>query len=241
MNRLPIVAIRPQPGNRSTLAAAQELGLVVCGHPMFSVEPLPWTCPDPARFDGLALGSANAIRHGGDQLRHLRALPVHAVGEATAQAARSAGFTVAGVGTGDLAALLAGMTGPLRLLRLAGEEHVAAVPPPGIVVETCTVYTVRALPCPEPLSMLLHEGCVVLLHSAAAARHFARECERIAVRRERVALACLAPRVVAAAGRGWRAVASANSPTDAALLALAGQMCQTDAIGVTDNRTGNER
>ena len=46
------------------------------------------------------LTSANAIRHGGAGLERLRSLPVHAVGEATAAAAREAGFAVAGIGEG---------------------------------------------------------------------------------------------------------------------------------------------
>ena len=47
------------------------------------------------RFDGLLLTSANAMRYGGEGLRALRGLKVYAVGEATAEAAREAGFDIA--------------------------------------------------------------------------------------------------------------------------------------------------
>ena len=48
--------------------------------------------PTQGSFEGLLLTSANAVRHGGDQLERLRGLPVYVVGEATAEAARAAGL-----------------------------------------------------------------------------------------------------------------------------------------------------
>ena len=57
--------------------------------PLFSVESLAWKVPDAASFDALLLTSANAVRQAGAGLTQLRGLPVHAVGAATATAARS--------------------------------------------------------------------------------------------------------------------------------------------------------
>ena len=97
--------------------------------------------------------------------------------------------------------------------------------PPGIAIETRIVYRVVPLPVPDGLGAPLRDGALVLLHSAAAARHFAAECDRIGVPRAAVALAALAPRVAEAAGSGWRECRAARAPNDAALLALVRDMC----------------
>lgn len=239
MSALPLVVVRPEPGNTATVSAARAGGLAARGFPLFEAEPCAWRCPDPAAFDGLLLASGNAVRHGGRELERLRNLPVHAVGEATAAVARGAGLQVATVGAGNLAELIGQVPRPARLLRLAGEEHVPLAPPPGVLVETCVVYRMRALPLPRALAEQLRAGCVVLLHSAAAARHFAAECDRTATAKGAVALACLAPRVAAAAGSGWLASHSASRPDDAALLALARRMCHRAGHGVTDSQSAD--
>ena len=222
-----IFVIRPEPGLQSTLAAARELGLAVIGRPLFDVVPLRWTAPDAAGFDGLLIGSANAIRHGGEALEGLKQLPVYAVGEATADAAREAGFTVAETGSGGLQAVLDNLPAPRRLLRLAGAENIALTPPAGITITECVVYKVRALALTGSDEVSLRAAKpLVLLHSAAAARHFAEECERRNLDKTRISLACIGPRVAEAAGTGWRTVRAAPQPDDAALLALAQQMWQ---------------
>ncbi len=114
---------------------------------------------------------------------------------------------------------------PLRLLRLAGEEHVPLSLPPGITLETRTVYRVQPLAMPPMLAGALQDGALVLLHSAAAARHFAEECNRLAIPRSGIALAALGPRIAAAAGEGWASLRCAEQPSEAALLALAADMC----------------
>ena len=68
-------------------------------------------------------------------------------------------------------------------------------------------------------------GGLVLLHSAAAARHFATECDRLAIHRGDIRLAALGQRIAEAAGAGWAALRSAAEPNEAALLALAREMC----------------
>lgn len=220
-----IFAIRPEPGLQSTLQAARELGLAIIGRPLFEVVPLRWEAPDPADFDGLLVGSANAIRHGGMQLESLASLPVHAVGKTTAEVAEEAGFPVATTGKGGLQQLIDGLRGEHRLLRLAGSEHVALDVPANLSVTTRIVYDVRAIPLTgsDEISLRAAEP-LVLLHSAAAARHFASEVDRRGLDRSRIALACIGPRVAEPVGDGWRAVRSAPQPDDAALLALARDM-----------------
>ena len=129
--------------------------------------------------------------------------------------------------------------GHRHLLRLAGRARVALSPPPGVIVVERIVYDSVALPLPAELARLLAThalaGSVVLLHSAEAARHFAAECNRLRMPRARLRLAALGPRIAAAAGSGWMSVAHAGTPEDAALLALAGRLCQTANMPKTEH------
>ena len=220
-----ILTIRPEPGCTATVEGARAAGLAIEGHPLFDLHPRVWDAPPADTIDALLIGSANAVRHGGPGLYALRAKPVYAVGKATAVAAEAAGFTIAAVGSGDLQSLVDVIVPPLRLLRLTGAEHVPLAAPAGIEVETRVAYETTSLPLDRELADRLGEGALVLLHSAAAARHFALESDRCGVPRRTVAIAALAPRIAETAGQGWREVRSAPEPTEAALLALARDMC----------------
>lgn len=223
---LQLLALRPQPGLAATLDRAGALGLAITGCALSEIRPVAWDCPDPAAYDGLLIGSANAILHGGENLARLADKPVYAVGEATAKAARAAGFTVALTGSGGLQGVLEAISGPCHLLRIAGEEHVPLAPPAGVTFDTVIAYHSVTLPL-DPAAPLLASGeALVLLHSAAAARHFAAECDRLGLARSAIALAALGPRIAAAAGEGWGAVHTAARPDEAALLALASELCQ---------------
>lgn len=223
-----MIVIRPQPGCDATVAAARALGLTAEPFPLFAVRPLAWQAPDPADFDALLIGSANAMRHGGEGLERLRALPVHAVGHASAAAARAAGFTVTTTGVADMQALLADLPA-CRLLRLGGRERVPLTPPPGTTIVERVTYASEPLAIPDALVHGLRDGALVLLHSALAARHFAAECDRCGLSRAPVRLAALAPRVADATGTGWADVRTAATPDDSALLALAMEMCEKRA------------
>lgn len=220
-----VLAIRPEPGCSATIAAGEREGLSIEGCPLFEIRPLPWDPLLRNSVDGLLLGSANAVRHGGVAVSQFRDKPVYAVGAATARAATQAGFSVAMVGEGELQALVERLDPPLRLLRLTGAEHVSLEPPAGIEVDVRVVYESVPRPLPQSLAKRLGEGALVLLHSAAAARHFAAECDRHELARDTVRLASLGPRIATAAGAGWHDVRSAPEPNEAALLALAREMC----------------
>ena len=228
---LPVIAIRPEPGCTATVEAGRAVGLAIEGWPLFEVRPLAWEAPAPDEFDALLIGSANAIRHGGTGLESFRSKPVYAVGDATAAAAEEAGFTIAISGQGGLQGLLGILAGPLRLLRVAGAEHVPLTPPAGVEIETRVAYESVPLPLSPQLAARLAAGALVLLHSAAAARHFAAECDRLQVLRHIIGLAALGPRIAAAAGEGWREVRAASEPREAALLALAHEMCHVSRGG----------
>ncbi|MFO6448430.1 uroporphyrinogen-III synthase [Erythrobacter sp. NE805] len=223
---LHLLALRPEPGLAATLERARAMGLTITGHALSEIRPVAWECPDPAGIDGLLIGSANAILHGGPHLARLAAKPVHAVGEATAAAARAAGFTVATTGSGGLQGVLDAIAGPCRLLRIAGEEHVPLTPPPSVTIAEVIAYRAVMLPL-DPVAPLLASGeALVLLHSAATAAHFAAECDRLGIGRSGVTLAALGPRIAAAASGGWAAVHTAARPDEASLMQLAFDLCR---------------
>lgn len=223
----PLALLRPEPGWSASAAQARALGLEVIGHPLFVAEPIAWRPPE-GRFDALLAGSSAVFRHGGAGLAALRHLPVIAVGESTARAARAAGFTVAESGGGGLQALIeAHGGGARRFLRLGGEERVALTPQAGQEITEIAVY--RMVPRsiePGFAAQLAARRPLVSLHSAAAARHFGSELARLGISRAELFVIALAPRVAKAAGLGYAALHIADAPRDAALLAKAAALCK---------------
>lgn len=223
----PLVIIRPQPGCDATLAAAKHLRLDARAFPLFAVSPVAWSPPEPDTVDALLIGSANAVRHGGQGLLRYTGKPAYVVGRVTADAANEAGLTVAAVGTEGLQPVLDSVDpAHARLLRLAGRERLTLSPPAGVTMVERIVYASEPQPMPTELAGMLALPAVVMLHSAEAARHFAAECDRLAIARGAIALATIGPRVTHAAGTGWEALKTAETAQDAALLALARDMCQ---------------
>jgi uroporphyrinogen-III synthase len=221
-----IVAIRPEPGLSATLAKGRAEGLDITGWPLFEIRPRAWEPPSPDGIDGVLVGSANALRHAGPALSAFLGKPAYAVGAATAEAAREAGFAVRAEGKGGLQQLLGTLKGhPLTLLRLAGAKHIPLIPPLGIVLDTRITYESAPLPMPPEMARALGEGALVLLHSAEAAQHFTGEVERLGLDKAKIALAALGPRIVVAAGPGWREVRAVENPREEPLLALARDMC----------------
>jgi uroporphyrinogen-III synthase len=225
---VPLIIIRPEPGCSASLALARGMhGMDVHGFPLFEVSPRSWEAVAPDRYDALLIGSAMAFRYGGRGLAALKGLPVYAVGETTAAAAREAGFAIASNGSGPLQAML-GELAPAhkRLLRLAGEDRVTLTLPKGVTIEERVVYAAHPREMPPELVALLRQPAIVAVHSAEAARHLSAQCVRHGIRRATLRLAALSPRIVAAAGDGWGEVATVPFPEDKPLLALARQMCQ---------------
>jgi len=222
---LPLIVIRPQPGNDATCAAASEQGIEALGFPLFTIKPLTWKVPE-GPFDAILAGSANVFRHGGKGLEALRHLPVIAVGETTAATARAADFAVSRIGEGGLQPVVATLP-PGKYIRIAGEDRVDLNPPLGVRIETVVAYAARRSPISSTLAHILNTGAVVLLHSGEAARHLAEECERFEIQKKSVLVACLAPRIATLAGEGWGAIATAPARTDAMLLETALLMCKT--------------
>jgi uroporphyrinogen-III synthase len=219
-----LIVLRPEPGASQTVARATARGWAALAVPLFTVRPCPWEPADPAEWDAVRMTSANAARHGGAGLAALRALPLYAVGEATAAAAREAGFAEVRTGRTDGAALVAraAADGIGRLLHLAGRER-RAVADARLTIGERIVYAAEAagrLPDAELLA-----GSIVLIHSPRAALVFAGLVEQAGIARGRIALAAISPAAAEGLGTGWAGIAIAERPGDDALLAAASALC----------------
>jgi len=211
-----LAVLRPEPGNAATAARAVAAGYAVLRLPLFAVVPLDWPVPDVRDHDALVLTSANTVRAAGAALDSLAALPVIAVGEQTAAAARAAGLTVATTGNSDatgLATLLVAR-GISRALHLGGRER---TPVEG-VTRAIAVYASepRAVASADLAELA---GSVALLHSARAAIRLGSLLDSADIPRAQVAIGAFSAAIAAAAGAGWRGVTVAGAPSDAALFA----------------------
>lgn len=210
-----LLVIRPEPGASATLALARELGLDAIAIPLFAVQPVPWGKVDPKDFSGIVATSANAFRHGGEQLELLKTLPVHAVGGSTAEAARQAGFKVATVGEGGRLELGERLPGG-RLLHLSGTDHLSVGS-----AEPVAVYASRAIDPPPAIDA---SGAVVVVHSPRAGKRLSELVED----RATTAIAAISPKAADACGAGWERIEIASVPREPALLALVAKLCQND-------------
>ncbi len=208
----PLLILRPEPGASRTAARAEGLGLDVRRIPLFVIVPVEWRAPNPTEFDAIVLTSANAIRHGGDELAKLKPLPVHAVGKATAALAVAAGFRVISVGEGGSRQMR--LPAGQRFLHLAGRDHVDSG-----VATSITVYEARPIHDAPGISGL--GDCVVAVHSPRAGRRLAE----LVADHSTIAIAAISKAAADACGSGWEEVAIADAPNDPALLALAARLC----------------
>jgi uroporphyrinogen-III synthase len=212
-----LLLLRPEPGLSASAERARALGLDVICCPLFRVEPVTWKVPEAAAYDGLLLTSANAVWFGGPALAELNRLPVHAVGPATAAAAREAGLRVETVGDKDAAALLEALPSSLRLLHLAGEDHRAASWPS---IDRRIVYRSAPIAAPDLPDLA---GLVAAVHSPRAGQRLAE----LATVRGATPIAAISSVAAEACGGGWERVETAHEPNDKSLLALAAMLCHT--------------
>ena len=225
---LPLLILRPIDGALQTERRAKELGLSAVVDPLFIVESIPWSGPEAKDFDGLLLTSANALRFGGSQLDAYRSLPVLAVGEKTAAAAKDAGFHVGKTGATSAHDLLRALDdGRYRnILWLAGDHH-TDLSSVAQQLETVPVYRSNAIALGEQAKACLAGESVILLHSARAARELVVEFDRLRLPKSRHHLLAFSAKVAEVAGDGWKSVQTADHPDDDALLSLASALCRS--------------
>ena len=217
-----LFVFRPEAAARQTVGKAQGLGLDAISIPLFEIQPLDWSPPDPSDFDGLLLTSANSVKAAGDNLDPYRHLPVYAIGEGTAVAARVAGLGVAVVGNGGIDSLLAEVDCGMRLLHLCGEDRREPALP-GRSITPVAIY--RAVEKAEVAGLDAIQGHVAVVHSPRAARRLAELVDRD--QRSSIRLAAISEAAAEAAGEGWEEVRAARAPNDTDLLALCARLCET--------------
>jgi uroporphyrinogen-III synthase len=210
-----VLILRPGPDNAATAGAVAALGAVPVLAPLFEIVPVAWRASDPHSFDAVVMTSANAARHGGAALKHLSRLPLFAVGEATAAAAREAGFGDVRIGASNAAALGAQLGG--RVLHLAGLDHKPI--PTAAHVEMRVVYAARAID-----NVDLPAADLALIHSPRAGARLAE------LARDRATLSIIAISDAAAesCGHGWAAMHIAEAPREAAMLASLAKLCKAE-------------
>ena len=102
-----VLVTRPHPDDETTAAALRARGFEVLLAPMLRFEPVAFHDDLDARYGAVIVTSANALRGIEQHLKghRLLELPLFAVGEHTADAARHAGFTHVISASGDAAGL----------------------------------------------------------------------------------------------------------------------------------------
>lgn len=211
-----VLIIRPEPGNAATAAAVRAMGLEPVAVPLFEIAPLSWDAPDPDRFTAIAMTSANAARHGGAALERYRHLPVFAVGEATAIAARAAGFASIGM-AGDAEALGKTLSG--RILHLAGADYRP--------ISTDAQLTVRSVYAAMPIDPVRPlDADIALVHSARAGERLAA----LVHDRRALKIVAISRRAAQACGAGWHQVSVAFTPHDDAMLECLARLCEANRL-----------
>ena len=223
---LPVLILRPIDGARATAARAKQLSLEPLIDPLFEIEPLDWNAPPSPGFDALMLTSANAIKFGGAGIARYEKLPVLAVGEATASAARKAGFSIQETGRGGAQALLDSLKNGQypKILRLAGKPHVT-LKAADRQITVREVYQSLALPLGKKAKGTLVNETAVLLHSPRAAKKLTDNMQQAGLDRSNCHIIAISEQTALAAGDGWKSMNWAEQPDDDTLLSLAARLC----------------
>lgn len=220
---LPLIVTRPDPGGAATVGRAKALGLDARHQPLFAANPMAWTPPAIEGFDALLVTSAQAARLAGPDLARLAALPVYAVGSATAEALEAAGLRVEMAGSTDGQDLLGVMTSRKirNILWLCARDR-SSFDTLGAALVPLPCYAVDPIDPASEWAQMIAAPAVLLAHSMRGA---ARISELVGASRAHLRLAAISPKVAGAAGAGWDAIGVAERPDDAALLAQAYALC----------------
>src|SRR5579864_3668267 len=231
-----IVVTRPQADSERTVAVLRARGHAVLVAPLLLVEPL--STEFSGGWSGVVITSANAP---GAIASHpardkLIPLPLFAVGQRSADAARAAGFSDVASADGDvrdlvrlIAARRADKAAPL--LYLAGEDRaadlIAELVAHGIAAEMAIVYRAVAMPFPPALTAALTAGAVdaVLHFSRRSADNYIAGAAQAGIAEQTMAVRhfCLSAQIAEPLVQaGASHVAIAERPDEAALIALLG-------------------
>jgi uroporphyrinogen-III synthase len=226
-----VLITRPEPGASETARRVAAAGWEPVLAPMLELHPRPAQLPDPARLQAVLVTSASAV----PQLPPaFHRVPIFAVGDATAKAAKRKGFADVASAEADAAALLrlverrcrpAG--GPLLLAVGAGQALplLADLQAVGFRVHRRAVYAarpVRGLPREAREAMRAGTIAAALFFSPATGRAFERlmrgELRRAVAQSDAIVISAAV--ALAIDPLPWRRIRVASRPTQEQLLAL---------------------
>lgn len=218
-----LLVTRPEPGASRTALALRAAGHEALTVPLMEIRPTGTSLP-AGPFDAIVLTSAQALAMLEAMARNV---PVFTVGDATASAAREAGFTDVRAGPGTAPGLArwlpSALPGGTRLLYPCAVEVAhdldQMLAGSGLAVHPVAVYEARAADrLPARIVRLWSTLDGVLLHSARAAATLAGLVARLGL--DPPPAYCLS-HAVAAALEPWDApVRIAQEPRDEALRSL---------------------
>lgn len=228
------IVTRPQPDCAALAADLTDQGFETIQAPMLEIAAVCRSPVDLAGVQAVLLTSAAAARNAGDAAG-LKSVPVFAVGNATAAAARDAGFIDVASAAGDAEALAQLVTahcdpGAGGLLHLSGNvvasDLAEALGDSEFVLHRTVVYEARPAPAmPAAAGAALADGSVdaVLFFSPRSAATFVnlvRRADAAAGCRDALAFCISAAVAEAASELEWRAVHRAARPNWAAMTNL---------------------
>lgn len=212
---------RAEPGAARTAARLTALGFEPIVAPLLAIRPLAQPRPDLAGVSALAFTSANGVA-AFIALAGVPQLPVFTVGDATAEAARAAGFTVvrsAGGAVEDLARLLADQ-GPRDGLVLAPGALEPAGDLAALIGDTPRLRRLPVYEAVQTAAAAPRSFDAILIHSPRAARALVAGPGAETTGRLAVAISPAAAAVLS--GLDFFEVRIAAAPTEAALLRTLG-------------------
>jgi|SRR5258706_7896781 uroporphyrinogen-III synthase len=239
-----VLVTRPSPDAEATAASLRAKGYEVLLAPMLRFEPVAFHDDKDARYGAVIVTSANALRGLAPHLEgsRLLELPLFAVGEHTASAARRAGFDHVISANGDAAGLRDSVLASVKakelkktspLLYLAGadlaRDLAGELGERGFTVVTHTSYRMI------PVSSLPREACdafaanqveAVLHYSRRSARAFLEAARTAGVEISALAIpqCCISPAVASVIrDAGATQVTAAASPNENALFEALGR------------------
>lgn len=148
-----MLVTRPEPDASETARRLSALDIETVVDPLLIAETLHTSLPHGKGFAALAVTSANALRalHDRGELPRFLKLPLYAVGDRTAEFAKTLGFAEIVSARGDLADLVkllakAGIGGPVLYpaARQQAGDLGKALAPHGVMVITTAVYAMTA-------------------------------------------------------------------------------------------------
>ncbi|WEK57822.1 MAG: uroporphyrinogen-III synthase [Candidatus Brevundimonas phytovorans] len=216
---------RAQPGAARTAARLTTLGFTPVVAPLLTLRPLPealGAAPDFATVAALAFTSPNGVAAFAALTPLLRALPVFAVGDATAEAARDAGFADARSAAGDIHALARLIAAsPVQGLILAPGAREPAGDLPALLpdrqVLRLPVYAAEETDAAAPADF-----DAVLIHSPRAARALAAILTPDAAA-DRLAVCISAAAAAPLAAFSFTEIRTAGAPDETSLLTALGK------------------